>query len=134
MLANLNYIHILVATLVYFFLGALWYSVLFQKPWVKLNKIVMNEDSRKGMPLLFAKTFLLNLIVTISTAAVLYFVQPVSLMAAIKTGALLGVGFVGSITALNNMYVQRPFMLTLIDSGYNIVSIILVSIILTMWH
>jgi hypothetical protein len=134
MLANLNYVHILVATLVYFVLGALWYSVLFQKPWVRLNNIVMNEESRKGMPKVFAFTFLLNLIATVATACVLYFVQPVSIIAAIKVGALLGFGFVGSVTALNNMYLKRPFMLTIIDAGYNIVSIILVSIILTMWH
>jgi hypothetical protein len=32
------------------------------------------------------------------------------------------------------MYAKRPFMLTVIDSGYHVVAIIVASIILTMWH
>ena len=30
----INWLHVLVAAIAYFALGAIWYSFLFQKPWV----------------------------------------------------------------------------------------------------
>jgi hypothetical protein len=134
MLANLNFIHIAVATLVYFILGSLWYSVLFGKVWMGLLGFSVREEDKKNMPRMFATTFLLNFIITGSVACVLYFVSPFSCLAAIKVGVLLGVGFTGSTTAMNYMYSRRSFKLTLIDAGYHIISIILVSVILTLWH
>jgi hypothetical protein len=136
MLANLNYLHIAVAALVYFILGSLWYSVFFGKVWMQLLGISgpPTEEDRKGMPMMFGKTFVLNFIIVLSTAVVIYFVKPVTLLAAIKTGGLLGVGFVFTTCAMGYMYTKRPFKLTLIDSGYHIVAIIVAAIILTCWH
>jgi hypothetical protein len=134
MIANLNYVHILVATLAYFAIGAIWYSLLFGKPWMKAANIAPpSPEDRKRMPMMFASTFVLNFITTFATACVLYFVQPVSVVAALKVGLLLSVGFVGANTALNNMYVRRPFALTLIDSGYHVIAICTVSVILMCW-
>jgi hypothetical protein len=134
MLANLDYLHILVATVAYFLIGALWYSVLFGKTWVKLIGVTMTEDDKKNIPMMFAMTFVLNFVITFATAAVLYFIEPRTILAALKSGLLLGVGFVGASCAMNYMYSKRPFKLTLIDSGYHVVSIIVVCIILTLWR
>ncbi|MFI5149283.1 MAG: DUF1761 domain-containing protein [Bacteroidia bacterium] len=135
MIASLNYVHILVSALVYFILGALWYSLLFQKPWMAAVGVrEPNEADKKGMPLMFATTFVLNFVICFGTAAVLHFVQPISIVAALKAGALLGVCFVGTTCAMNNMYAKRPLILTLIDSGYHVAGIIVVSVILTLWH
>ena len=135
MLQNLNYVHIAVCGLIYFIIGALWYSLLFRKSWIALvGRAMPTEEARKGMPLMFGITFVLNLIITFATACVIYFVSPNSLAGALKVAALLGVGLVGPTCAMNNMYAQRPFKLTLIDSGYHIAAIAVVSVILTFWH
>jgi hypothetical protein len=134
MLANLNYIHILVASLAYFFLGALWYSLLFQKTWMALVNVKMDPENKPSMGLMFGTTFVLNFITALATACVLYFVQPPNILVALKVGAMLGVGYIGTSTAMNNMYALRPVKLTLIDAAYHIVSICMVSLILTLWH
>jgi hypothetical protein len=135
MIASLNYIHILVAALAYFIIGALWYSVLFQKPWMAaIGAKAPTEEAKKGMPLMFAITFVLNFVICFAVAVVLHFVQPMSIVPAVKVGALLGACFVGTSCAMNNMYAQRPVVLTLIDAGYHVAGIIMTSVLLTLWH
>jgi hypothetical protein len=134
MIANLNYVHIAVATLAYFFIGFLWYSVLFGKKWMALlGSTGPTEEDKKNMPKMMVFTLILNFIITFSAACVLHFVWPTTILGALKTGALLGVGFTGATTAMNYMYSKRSFQLTLIDSGYHIVSICVISVILTLW-
>jgi hypothetical protein len=135
MFENLNYVHIAVSTLVYFIIGALWYSLFFGKVWIRLigGPAPTEEDKRK-IPMMFSITFVLNFIIVLSTACVVYFVSPNSVLAALKVGALLGIGFVGTTCTMSYMYAKRPFKLTLIDSGYHIVAILAVSVILSLWH
>src|SRR5580704_531181 len=104
MLANLNYIHIAVATLVYFIIGSLWYSLLFGKIWVAILGLVVTEEDKKKMPQMFATTFVLNFVITFSVACILHFVQPSSVVGAIKVGLVLGAGLSGTTTAMSNMY------------------------------
>jgi hypothetical protein len=134
MFQTLNYLHIAAAALVYFIIGAVWYSLLFQKAWMALIGVTPTEADKKGMPLMFGMTFILNLVITFATAGVLYFVSPNSILASLKVGALLGVCLVAPTTAMNYMYAKRPFKLTLIDSGYHVVAIMVVSVILSLWH
>ena len=133
MFANLNYIAIGVSTLVYFIIGALWYSLLFGKEWMKLVGLTPTPEDKKNMPKIFSITFILNFIICLSTAAVIYFVQPVSIIAAIKTAILVS-AFVCACGVMNYMYAKRPLKLMLIDMGYHVFGIIIISIILTYWH
>jgi hypothetical protein len=134
MLSNLNYVHILVASIVYFIIGALWYSLLFGKIWMKLLGITGNEDDKKKMPMIFSVTFVLNFIIVVSTACVIGFVQPSNMIVAIKVGLLLGVGIAGTTCTMNYMYSRKSFGLIAIDAGYHVLAITISSIILTLWH
>ena len=53
LLSSLNWLHVLVATVAYFAIGAIWYSpVLFAKPWQKFVKVDMNNaDNKKALAL-----------------------------------------------------------------------------------
>lgn len=135
MLSHLNYLHILVAALAYFVIGSLWYSLIFGKVWMKLNNFGTPTDAdKKGMPLLFAMTFVYNFIISVGVAGVLYFVAPQDLLGAIKVGGFIAVTLTAVPIALNNMYTKKPFMLTIIDGGYHVAGIIGTTVILTLWH
>jgi hypothetical protein len=134
MICNLNYVHILVATLAYFIIGSLWYSLLFGKVWSQMLGIVPTEEDKKKMPMMFSVTFALNFIIVVATACVLFFVSPTTVMAAVKVGLLLGGGFVFTTIAMSYMYSRRSFKLTLIDTGYHVFAICVTSVILTLWH
>jgi UDP-N-acetylmuramyl pentapeptide phosphotransferase/UDP-N-acetylglucosamine-1-phosphate transferase len=135
MFTNLNYVHIAVATLAYFVVGALWFGPLFGKLWIRLTGISgLTEEDKKKMPQMFGITFVLSFVLTLSIACVLYFVQPSSVLGALKVGLLAGGGFIFCASAMNYMYAKRPFKLTLLDAGYHTVALCLVSVILTLWR
>ena len=93
-----------------------------------------SAEDKKRMPLMMAMTLVYNFIIVFSVAAVLHFIQPVSILAAVKAGLLLGGGISATPIALNYMYAIRPMMLLFFDAGYNVVGITIASIILTLWH
>ncbi|MES2701570.1 MAG: DUF1761 domain-containing protein [Bacteroidota bacterium] len=134
MFSHLNFLAIAVATVVYFIIGALWFSVLFGKPWIKLTGITMSDEDKKGVPKVFAVTFVINFIICMATAIVIYLVNPADAISAATVGMILGIGFMAAPAAMNYMYARRPFQLTMIDAGYHVVAITVVSMILGVWR
>ena len=52
-LQQINWLAVLVAGLAYFFLGALWYSVLFGKKWQSYNSALTSRpNAKKGIQVL----------------------------------------------------------------------------------
>lgn len=133
-----NWLAIGVATIVYFALGAVWYSALFQKPWMEGHKIPKPgpEDMarmKKQMPLLMLKTLLMGAAMAISIALLAFGLQSSRCMSGIKIGLLLSV--VASVPmVMSHMYLQKPMKVIIIDAAYHTVSIILMSIIISVWH
>jgi len=134
MLTHLNYLAVLVATLVYFIIGSVWFSVLFGKTWAKLLGLVVTEEDKKNMPKLFSATFVLNFVICLAVACVMHLLRHSSVFVALKVGLMLGVGFVAAPCVMNYMYSRRPVKLMAIDAGYHIISILVASVILILWH
>jgi hypothetical protein len=130
-----------VAALVYFALGALWFSALFGKAWMAGHNIQMPTDEaekakmKKMMPMLMIKTFLMNVLMALAVGIILKAIPPQSIncMMGIKVGILLG-GFASIPLAMSHMYTMKSIKLTLIDASYHIFSITLMSIIIAVWH
>ena len=50
-ITNVNYLAILIATIIYFIIGALWYSIFFGKAWMRamnLKKVDIEREKNKG--------------------------------------------------------------------------------------
>jgi hypothetical protein len=54
-------------------------------------------------------------------------------MSGVKIGLAFGVFAAGPI-CMSYIYLQKPVKLWLIDSGYHVVSFIIMSIIISVWH
>jgi hypothetical protein len=134
--AHAPWLHILVAGVAYFMLGAVWYAPpVFGKYWAEQHKIVMTEESKKKVPVLFASTFVLGLFMATGVALALYVMQaPGTCMNGIKTGLFLGGAFTALPIGINYLYFGKPFKLWIIDAGYHVVGITLMGIILSVWH
>ncbi|MCW3101733.1 MAG: hypothetical protein JWO09_173 [Bacteroidetes bacterium] len=132
-LQQTNYPAILVSAVVYFALGALWYSpVLFQKPWAA-NVGRTDEQLRSGNKIVFLYTFLALLAVCFVTSFFTWALQTASCMAAIRLGLFISLGYTATVIAINNWYGQRGAKLTLIDAGYHVAGIVLATIIMSVW-
>ncbi len=132
-LSNINYIALAVSVVVYFAIGAVWFSVLFGKVWIALTGVQMTEDSKKNVGKIFGVTFVINILICAGVACLVSMVNPADIMSAVHLGLTAGVCFMFAPCAMNYMYAQRPFKLVLIDAGYHVVSILTVTVIMSMW-
>ena len=135
--SHLNWWAILVASLAYFILGAIWYSkALFGSKWAQLVKLDMsNPDLKKGMGKMMAGTFVLILIVCFGQALLIQMINfNDNFLYGIKLGLLTGLCFATTALSISYVYESKPTNLYLINNGYHVVGHIVAAIILVMWR
>jgi heme/copper-type cytochrome/quinol oxidase subunit 2 len=137
--SHANWLAIIVAALVYFILGALWYSLFFQKPWMAGHNISppttpeAKEQMKKTFPLLMIKTFVMNVVMAIAIGILVRRFGSMNVMAGAKLGLLLSaIGIIPM--AMSFMYLMKSFKIILIDGAYHLVGITLMTIIISIWH
>jgi hypothetical protein len=133
-LTHLNWLHVLVATLAYFALGAIWYSFLFQKQWIRYQNIdTSNPDAKKGAGMIMLVGFIWTFIM-VTGIAVLASKTP--LLGGVLSGVKLGLttGILSALAiSMTYLYLKRPAGLHLIDGLYHVVGQIIAAIILVVW-
>jgi hypothetical protein len=135
--SHLNWLAILVATLAYFVLGALWYSkALFGSSWATMLKLdVNNPDMKKGMAKMMAGSFLLMFVTSVGLALLVQMIGfNAEFMYGIKLGLLTGVFFAATAVSINYVYENKPIGLYFINNGYHVAGHIAAAIILVMWR
>lgn len=139
---HINWLAVIVAGIVIFMLGGLWYSpVLFAKKWIALqNKTeeqMRAEAASANMPLMYASAFLTGLIIAWAMAMVFVHIAD-DMQMNVGHGALLGamlwLGFAATTSYATALFSGKPRQLWLIDSAYNLVSFVLAGIILAVWR
>lgn len=129
-LANLNWISVLVAFFAYFFLGALWFTLLFSKQY----KISLGRD-QETLPnkiIFVAGPALCTLVITIVTAVLIYALNIQSFGAVLELSAMVGIGylFANTVNIAINPNIPRPILYGIISGTYHLVGIIMVCVIL----
>jgi len=136
-LSQINWLAIIVATLAYFMLGAIWYSkLLFGEKWAQLiNLDTSHPEAKKGMGKMMAGSFLLMFITAVGLAIlVVKFNFTDSYLYGLKLGLLTGFCFASTSVGVNYVYEKKPFSLYLINNGYHILGHILTAVILVLWR
>lgn len=135
-LSNAPWMQIIVAGVAYFAIGAVWYAPpVFGKYWAAAHKIEMTEESKKKMPMLFGGTFVIGILMALGIAIALHAMQsPGTCMNGIKVGLFVSGAFCALPMGINYLYQGKPFKLWFIDTGYHVVGLTLMGIILSVWH
>ena len=133
--ADVNFLAVGVATVLAFALGALWYSpLLFAKPWTAGHGYSPDQvkEMQAGMGLTYAISFLCWLVMATALALVApHFGEGVGAM--IHMGVLLWLGFSATVGLTNNRFSGTPFSVWVIDSGYQVGSIVIMAVVLGLW-
>jgi hypothetical protein len=139
---TINYLAVVVAAIVIFVLGGLWYSpVLFQKRWIALQgrteEQIRSQAAAANMPLMYLTAFICAFIQAWVLAMVLGHMAQIAEMGVAHAAifsALLWLGFTGSTSYITAMFSGKPKQLWAIDSLYYLVSFVLAGIILAVWR
>jgi hypothetical protein len=132
---DINYIAVLAASLVGFFLGALWYGPLFGKPWmvsVGLDPEVIKNSPKPDIRRLLTISFILQYIMAYCLAMFLGNETTAGLGA--LYGFLTGLPWVGFAIVINAMYEGKSFKYMLINGGYWTVTFTLMGLIIGAWQ
>ena len=135
-ISNLNWLHIFVATLAYFMLGALWYSpVLFVKQWIKFHNINIDDpDAKKGVAQVFLMSFVCMFLAVTAIAICQHFFKTTTLLSGLKVGLFLSVFLCATAISIGYIYLKKPLSLFAIDCGYQIIGCSIAGAILGVWH
>lgn len=133
--SQLNYLAILVSTIVAFFIGFMWYGPIFGKPWRKEMKINPKDmNNKEGL----GKLMIINIIGTLVMIYVLAnFVGLLNIsnfIEGIQLGFWIWLGFFASTTLLGSvLWEMKSWKLYSINAAYWLVNLTLNAGILAVW-
>jgi len=128
-----NYAAVFIAAIAYWLLGAVWYGVLFSKPWMALEKMTIEEAQSMNPVLPYVITFVLNLLIAYALAQICIWRNANTVGRGASVGVLLWIGFVGPITFTTYMYEMRPKELFAINQFYPLAGLVLMGAIIGAW-
>lgn len=131
-----NYLSVLVSAIASMAIGFVWYSpVLFGKSWMKLSKIDPKKMAAANKNM--AGTYSLSFVAALVTAVILSVFLDYALASTVMEAAIVGLfawlGFVATTLLTGVLFEGKPWNLFLINSGYQLASILAMSVILVMW-
>ena len=129
--------HILVAALVAFLIGALWYSpVLFAKAWVRANGYTPEKlaamQANAGRA--YAGSFVAFVVMASVLGLLLHHLGADSTADSAAWGFHAWLGFALPIGFTANLYSDKPAAAFLIDAGYQLVYMTVMGAVLGAWQ
>jgi hypothetical protein len=129
-----RHVAVWIASIVFFVLGAIWYSVM-AAPWMAAIGKTMDELTREqgASPLPYIVGFAAILVMCYTLAWLMHRLQAATLAAGLRLGAIIAIGFIAATLALNYGFEARSVTLWLINSAYVIVGLALAGAIIGGW-
>lgn len=130
-----NHVAVIVAAVVFFALGALWYNV-FSAQWLAGIGKTMDQIAKEngGSPLPYVIGFVAVLVMCYTLAWIVHKgMEPTAGNGAL-TGATVAFGLIGATLALNYGFEARGVTLWLINAGYVLVGLVIAGAIIGAWR
>lgn len=108
---------VLAGTAAFFLVGALWYGVIFAKPWQRAAGLTNTQLQSGNMGMIFGLTFAFEMLVAMVLWHLVARTDPpphVVMMMAVGFAAGVMIPAIG----INYLYLRKPLALFLIDAGH----------------
>jgi surface polysaccharide O-acyltransferase-like enzyme len=128
-----NHPAVVVAAIAYWVLGGVWYGVLFNKPWMALENMTIEQANSVSPVLPYIISFVLELLIAYSLAQICIWRNANTVGRGASVGVLVWIGFVGPITFMTYMFEMRPKELFAINEFYPLAGLVLMGAILGAW-
>ena len=128
----LNWLAIGIATVVFFAVGAVWYSALFAKPWQR--EVGLSDEQLKGgrsIPLIMGTCLLLEFVVVLMLGHLFARIQPGD-HAKMMIASGFGLAIMAPAIGINYLYQRRSLKLFLIDAGHFVVGMTAVGLVFVL--
>ena len=132
-LSRINWIAVLIATVLGFGVGAIWFNMkVFGNAWMTdLGK--KREDFTNSPAQTMGVSFVTTLLTAIGVAWLIRLLGAYSFMGGIKVGLLVGVAFVATSYLSDGLFENRKTRLIAITAAHRIVMFVVMGAILGRW-
>jgi hypothetical protein len=126
-----NWMAVLIAGIVHFTIGMIWYSpLMFAKMWMELTGVSEMKPSLQDM--------IMTVLSSLITAFVLGNIIILSGAKTIVDGAVVGImveiGFIATLLLGDMIFEKKPFKLFLLRNGYNLIALSVIGALLAVWR
>lgn len=134
---DINYLAVLVSAVASMVLGFLWYGPLFGKPWMKLMgwnpKKLSSMKMKTNMSMSYGITFIGSLVMAFVLSHIVDYTQAATYLDGIMAGVWVWLGFVATVTLGKVLWEGKSWNLYFLENGYQLVNLIVMGVILTLW-
>ncbi len=116
---ELSILGVILASLAFFFLGGLWYTILFGKAW-RAEMGIADEDVGSPQPLMFIGSFICGLVIAVTLGLL---IDDRGTAGGLKIGAGTGFGIGAAVMAQNAIYESRSVRFWAINASYVVVGL-----------
>jgi len=137
-MTHVNALAVLVAAVLTLALGAIWYSpVLFARQWMAAQghtPEALEQMKQKGMVRAYAVSFLCYLVMAYVLALLASYTQAASFAQGLWLGFLVWLGFAATIGLTGHVFSHKPIAAWVIDAGYQLAYLLIMSVVLALWR
>ena len=137
MVSQVNWLAVLVCAVLSMVIGFIWYGPLFSKQWSALTGWTNEKVAALGQSALmrsYGLAFVSAFVFASALALILRGLAVSSIADGLITGAVLWVGLIATSIGVNMVFERRSTMLFIIEAGYHLATILVYSVILTLWR
>ncbi|MEW5794927.1 MAG: DUF1761 domain-containing protein [Candidatus Zixiibacteriota bacterium] len=132
---SMNWWAVIVAAIAYMALGAVWYSPpLFAGAWMNGIGKTKEQIAAGFSPVTYVWALILSFLVAYGIARIYVWAKLATVWDGIVLGLLAGICFVLTSMGVNDLFEQRPRLLSAINILYHLVGFILIGVIIGAWH
>jgi len=132
---SINYGAVVVAAIASMVIGMLWYSpILFGSAWTRLLGRSEEEIKKSNPKKAMAGSLVMTLISAYVLAHFVGYMEVSTLTEGLQLGIWLWLGFIATLSYNLVLFEGKPRKLYFINIGYQLVSIVVMSVILAMWQ
>jgi uncharacterized protein YneF (UPF0154 family) len=134
---HINILAVVVAAVVAFIIGGLWYSpLLFAKLWVNAHGYSEEQvkEMQKGAGKAYAVTLVCDFLIALAIAMLVGYIHMEHCVQGLKLGLLVWAGFAMPLGLTANMFSGKRITVFYIDTAYQLVYLVIMGAIITVWH
>ena len=137
-LSTINWLAVIVGTVIYFGLGAIWYSpVLFARPWQRSIGWDPQQTPPEQRATTYVVPFIAYLVMAIGTAMLAAATRSDTFGDGVVLGLVLGIGFAAMHSVVDASFdpnKPQPWTWFAITASYNAIGLLVVAVIVSVWR
>jgi hypothetical protein len=121
---HVNYLAVLISTVIQWLLGALWYGFVFKERWKTLVNIT-DEEKPKNAWFGMVSAFIANLVLSFVLAYIVVMAGTKTFLDGVYLGAMCWLGFMAPPLITQHIFEKRPAKLFAINAAYWLLAMML---------